>query len=388
MGSRKGRPSYALPSFSVGHGWHRNRFGGVVSADAGRRDHPRPGDRGRGSVPAEAAMSALLTDRFERRHTYLRIGLTERCNLRCVYCMPAAGIPVQPKSAYLTADEIERLARLFVAEGVTKVRLTGGEPLVRKDAVAIAARIGAVPGVEALALTTNALLLEGRLPALKAAGLTHLNISLDTLYPDRFRTLTRRDGLHQVLSAIEAALTLGYGTPERPLKINAVVLRGVNDDELADFVAWTREVPLEVRFIEYMPFDGNGWADGELVPLAEMRASIEAVHGPLKALPGQPEDTATIFRVPGFAGTVGFIASMTVPFCAGCNRLRITADGSFKVCLFGPTEISLRDQMREGASDDDLHRLIGGAVRGKKAAHAGMDVLAATKNRPMITIGG
>ena len=331
---------------------------------------------------------ALLTDRFERQHTYLRIGLTERCNLRCVYCMPAAGIPVQPKSAYLTAGEIERLARLFVDEGVTKVRLTGGEPLVRKDAVSIIEGIGALPGIEALALTTNALLLEERLPALKAAGLTHLNISLDTLHAERFRTLTRRDGLEQVLSAIEGALALGYGTPERPLKINAVVLRGVNDDELADFVAWTRDVPLEVRFIEYMPFDGNGWEGGELVSLAEMREAIEAVHGPLEALPGQPEDTAATFRVPGYEGTVGFIASMTVPFCAGCNRLRITADGSFKVCLFGPNEISLRDRMREGASDGDLRGLIGAAVQGKKAAHAGMDVLAATKNRPMITIGG
>ena len=333
-------------------------------------------------------MSDLLTDHFDRRHTYLRIGLTERCNLRCVYCMPSEGIPVQPKSAYLTADEIGRLVRLFVAEGVTKVRLTGGEPLVRKDAVAIAAQIGALPGVEALAMTTNGLLLQDALPALRAAGLTHLNISLDTLRPERFRSLTRRGGLARVRAAIDAALHLGYGAEERPLKVNAVILRGHNDDELADFAGWTREVPIEVRFIEYMPFDGNGWDGGELVALADMKAAIEAVYGPLVPIPGQPEDTATTFRIPGHAGTMGFIASMTAPFCAGCNRLRITADGSFKVCLFGPTEVSLRDRMREGASDDELRALVGTAVRGKKAAHAGMDVLAATRNRPMITIGG
>ncbi len=333
-------------------------------------------------------MSGGLTDRFGRRHTYLRIGLTERCNLRCVYCMPAEGVPVQPNAAYLTADEIERLARLFAAEGVTKVRLTGGEPLVRKDAVAIAARLGRIEGVEALSLTTNALLLEARLGALAEAGVTHLNVSLDTLRPDRFEAMTRRPGLGRVLAAVEAALAMGYGTPARPLKVNAVVLRGVNDDEPADFAAWTREVPLDVRFIEYMPFDGNGWNADALVPMAEVRARIEDVHGPLAPLPGEPADTAQTFRLPDARGTVGFIASMTAPFCAGCNRLRLTADGHLKVCLFGPKEVSLRDRMRAGASDDDLRALVAAAVAGKHAAHAGMDVLAATRNRPMITIGG
>ena len=331
---------------------------------------------------------SLLTDRFGRRHTYLRIGLTERCNLRCTYCMPAEGVPLKPKAAQLTADEIERLVRLFLAEGVTKIRLTGGEPLVRKDAVEIFERIGRMEGLQDLALTTNAILLEDRLPALKAAGLTHLNISLDTLQPERFRSITRRGGFEVVRSAIDAALASGYGTGSLLLKINAVVLRGVNDDELIDFVAWTRDTPIEVRFIEYMPFDGNGWGNAALVPLVEMRECIEGVFGPLKPLPGQPEDTATTFRVPGFAGSVGFIASMTVPFCAGCNRLRITADGSFKVCLFGPKEVSLRDLMRNGTDDDELRGVIGVAVNGKKAAHAGMDVLARTPNRPMILIGG
>lgn len=333
-------------------------------------------------------MSSLLTDTFGRGHTYLRISLTERCNLRCTYCMPEEGVPLKPTSAQLTASEIERLARLFVSEGVTKIRLTGGEPLVRKDIVEIAERIGRLDGLRELAITTNAILLEDRLPALKAAGLTHLNISLDTLRPERFKKITRRGGMEVVVAAIEAALEAGYGVPEQPLKINAVVMRTVNDDELASFVAWTRDAPIQVRFIEYMPFDGNGWNRTELVPLTEMRACIEEAFGPVEALPGEPEDTATAFRVPGFVGSFGFIASMTTPFCAGCNRLRMTADGSFKVCLFGPKEVSLRDMIRAGATDDELRAVIGVAVRGKKAAHAGMDALAETPNRPMILIGG
>ncbi len=333
-------------------------------------------------------MSDLLTDTFGRRHTYLRVSLTEHCNLRCTYCMPAEGVPAKPTSTQLASDEIGRLTRLFVSEGVTKIRLTGGEPLVRKDVVDIAERIGCLDGLRELAITTNAFLLENQLPALKAAGVTHFNISLDTLRPERFRQITRRSGVEIVLRAIEAALSAGYGIPEGPLKINAVVMRDVNDDELADFVAWTRDTPIQVRFIEYMPFDDNGWNNEKLVPLAEMRARIEEEFGPLESLPGEPEDTATLFRIPGFIGSFGFIASMTAPFCAGCNRLRITADGSFKVCLFGPKEVSLRDMLRADATDDELRAVIAVAVRGKRAAHAGMDVLAGTPNRPMILIGG
>ena len=215
-------------------------------------------------------------------------------------------------------------------------------------AVEIVERIGRLDGLRELAITTNAILLEDRLPALTAAGVTQLNISLDTLQPQRFKSITRRDGAEVVLNAIEASLEAGFGLPGRPIKVNAVVMRGVNDDELADFVGLTREAPVRVRFIEFMPFDGNGWGSAELVPLTEMRERIEAVFGTLESLPGRPEDTESAFRVPGFRGSVGFIASMTAPFCAGCNRLRITADGSFKVCLFGPKEISLRDLMRAG----------------------------------------
>jgi GTP 3',8-cyclase len=336
---------------------------------------------------------APLTDRFGRRHSTLRIGLTERCNLRCVYCMPAAGVPLTPNRLHLTTDELERVVQVLVGAGVDKVRLTGGEPLVRKDAVDVARRIGALPGVRALAMTTNALLLERHLPALWEAGLTHLTVSLDTLRPDRFQTLTLRDGLGTVLSAIDAALALGYGTTRRPLKVNTVVLRGQNDDEVADLVAWAaahsaETQRVELRFIEAMPFDGNGWGREVLVPWAETKEAVERRFGPLVPREDAPDSTARTFLVPGTHTVVGFVASMTAQFCAGCNRLRVTADGALKVCLFGGREVSLRDALRAGATDADILRLVQEALAGKHAAHAGLDVLAEQPNRPMVAIGG
>lgn len=329
-------------------------------------------------------MSALLTDTFGRRHTYLRISLTERCNLRCQYCMPEEGVPLKPKDEILTFEEIVRLARLFVAEGVDKLRLTGGEPLVRKDIEALAEQLGALPGLKMLALTTNGLLLPKKLPRLHAAGVNLLNISLDTLRPDRFRHITRRDGLETVQEAIRLALDLGYD----PVKINCVVMRGVNDDELADFVAMTADAPVEVRFIEYMPFDGNGWTDRQMMPYAEMIAHLEVRFPTLERLADGPNDTSKTYRVPGFRGRVGFITSMSEHFCSTCNRLRLTADGHLKVCLFGASEVSLRDLLRAGATDDDLRPILHAAVQRKKAAHAGMYEIARTENRPMILIGG
>ena len=329
-----------------------------------------------------------LTDRFGRRHTYLRLGLTERCNLRCVYCMPAEGVPLTPTRRMLATDEIERLARVLVGAGVEKVRLTGGEPLVRKDAVEVAERLGRL-GLRSLAMTTNGLLLESRLPALHAAGLTDLTVSLDTLRADRFEEVTRRPGLDRVLAAIDAALVAGYGVGrERSLKVNVVALKGVNEDEAVDFAAWAAREPVEVRFIEVMPFDGNGWDRGELVSWTETLERIEAAHGRLRPLDDGPHVTARTFTRPGWRGRIGFVASMTAPFCAGCNRLRVTADGALKVCLFGPRELSLRDALRAGVSDADVLALVAQALAGKAAAHAGMDALAAADNRPMITIGG
>jgi len=325
----------------------------------------------------------VLADGFGRQHTYLRISIVEQCNLRCRYCMPEEGLNWTPTEQILTEAEIIRLARLFVAQGVTKIRLTGGEPLLRRGVEAIAEALGRLEGLETLAVTTNGLLLPKKFDRLQRAGVNLLNISLDTLRPDRFKAVTRRKGFDLVMQAIDEAVARGYD----PVKVNCVVMRGVNDDELVDFVAWTRALPVEVRFIEFMPFDGNRWDDTRLVPYTEMRDRIE-VRFPLERAQDGPNDTSKTYRVPGYRGAVGFITSMTEHFCEGCNRLRITADGNLKVCLFGSAEVSLRDAMRRGATDEDLLAIVGAAVGRKRARHAGMYNLARMENRPMITIGG
>jgi cyclic pyranopterin phosphate synthase len=298
--------------------------------------------------------------------------------------MPAEGVELAPEGSLLTTDEIVRLGSLFVAAGVTKIRLTGGEPTVRKDIEAIVERLGALPGLRTLAMTTNGLLLRSKLPKLQKAGLNLLNISLDTLDSAKFTQITRRQGFERVVEGINLAVSLGYD----PVKVNCVIMRGLNEAEVPDFVEWTRHVPLEVRFIEYMPFDGNKWTDTKLVPYEELIRNIEAKYGKLERVQDEAGNTSKTFRVPGFRGTVGFITSMTDHFCGTCTRLRLMADGSLKVCLFGSTEISLRDAMRAGSSDDDLGAMVKAAVWRKKARHAGMHAIAATKNRPMITIGG
>lgn len=327
---------------------------------------------------------APLVDAFGRVHDYLRFSLTERCNLRCVYCMPAEGVALKPRAELLTYEEIVRLAALFVSAGVRKIRLTGGEPLVRKDVEELVEALGALPGLERLALTTNGLLLEPLLPRLRAGMLTEINVSLDTLRADRFRDMTRRPGLDTVLSAIRASIAAGYV----PLKVNAVVMRGVNDDEILDFVRWSTREPVSVRFIEYMPFEGNGWNRDAMVPQAELLDRVRAAFPDLEKLYDAPHSTSHEWRVPGAPGTVGFISSMTDAFCSGCNRLRVTADGRLMTCLFASAGVSLRDALREGSDDAAvLDRIREGLAR-KKASHDGMDLIARNTERPMILIGG
>lgn len=326
----------------------------------------------------------MLTDSFGRFHSYLRISLTERCNLRCTYCMPPEGVELKPRADILTFEEIELLARLFVSEGVRKIRLTGGEPLVRRHVEDLVDRLGSIEGLESLAVTTNGLLLEPMLPRLQKGGITEFNVSLDTLRADRFEKITRRPGLDRVRSAIDAAIKAGYG----PVKVNCVLMRGVNDDEIDDFVDWTLRDPVSVRFIEYMPFEGNSWDDARMVPDAEVLERIRARYPKLVRMDDSPTSTSRTYRVPGAVGTVGLVSSMTEAFCPGCNRLRITADGRLMVCLFGRAGVSLRDAIREGADDKMLRRLVRTAVLGKKAAHAGMELLAVQTDRPMILIGG
>nr|XP_015824634.2 molybdenum cofactor biosynthesis protein 1 isoform X1 [Nothobranchius furzeri] len=326
--------------------------------------------------------SAFLRDGFGRRHNYLRISLTEKCNLRCQYCMPEEGVKLTPRNQLLSTSEVLTLARLFVQEGVDKIRLTGGEPLIRADVLDIIAELKKLQGLKTLAVTTNGINLSRLLPKLKGAGLDLINISLDSLVPAKFEFIVRRKGFHKVMEGIDKAAELGYN----PVKINCVVMRGLNEDELLDFVALTETKPLEVRFIEYMPFDGNKWNFKKMVSYQEMLDRIRQRWPDLERLQAGPADTAKIFKVPGFTGQLGFITSMSDNFCSSCNRLRITADGNLKVCLFGNSEVSLRDALRSGAPDEELLQIIGAAVGRKKKQHAGMFSISQMKNRPMILI--
>jgi cyclic pyranopterin phosphate synthase len=324
-----------------------------------------------------------LIDRHGRKHTYLRLSITDRCNLRCSYCMPPQGIDWTPRTEILTTEEIVRLGRIFVGLGIDKIRLTGGEPLSRRDIGAIAERLGALPGLRTLAMTTNGISLATRAEGLRKAGLNALTISLDTLRRDRFLEIAKRDQFQAVMDGIAAAIAAGF----TPLKINVVVMRGVNDDEILDFVDWAKDRPVNVRFIEYMPFPDNHWSKGGLMPYAEMRRLIEG-HVPLIPIIGAATDVGKDFRIGGHEGTVSFVSSMTESFCGGCNRLRVTADGNIKSCLFHPAEQSLRDAMRAGQPDSEIERLILQAVDGKQAEHPPMEELLTMKNRNMIEIGG
>ncbi|XP_053399447.1 molybdenum cofactor biosynthesis protein 1-like [Mercenaria mercenaria] len=327
----------------------------------------------------------ILTDTFGRHHTYLRISLSERCNLRCQYCMPEEGVDLTPKERLLSTAEILRLSEMFVREGITKIRLTGGEPLVRKDLVHIIEGMNELRplGLQTIAMTTNGVTLARKLPLLKEAGLDLLNISLDTLIPAKFEFITRRKGWDRVMTGIDTASDLGYN----PVKVNCVVIRGVNEEEICDFVALTENKNIDVRFIEYMPFDGNKWNFKKMVPYQEMLKTIQEKYSTLNRISDQPNDTSKAYKVEGFKGQVGFITSMSEHFCGSCNRLRLTADGNLKVCLFGNSEVSLRDALRAELQEEELMQVVSAAVKRKKKQHAGMLNLSKMKNRPMILIG-
>lgn len=330
----------------------------------------------------------MLTDLHARHHTYLRLSLTERCNLRCQYCMPAEGVELTPGSDLLSLEETERVAKLFVAEGVRKIRLTGGEPTVRKDLVEIVAKLNGLRGMglNHIGMTSNGIALHRKLADLRAAGLDSVNLSLDTLVEEKFERITRRKGFQNVIKSMETALALGYA----PVKLNVVLMRGINHTEIPDFAALTRDLPISVRFIEYMPFASNGWEEAGMFPYREALDTLRRAYPDIQKAEDAQDDTTKHFRVPGHRGTVGFITSMTSDFCSTCTRLRITADGNLKVCLHGRSEVSLRDAMRSGADDVELRSVVSGAVKRKHARHAGMKTLGerSGENRPMILIGG
>lgn len=324
-----------------------------------------------------------LVDTFGRRHNYLRISVTDRCNFRCAYCMPHEHMEWTPRAEILTFEEIERLASLFAAMGVDKVRLTGGEPTTRKDFVQLVEGLHRIEGIKKLLLTTNGAAMSGMAQQLRSAGISGVNISLDTLRADRFFEITGRNKLGQVLDGIDAAIESGFES----LKINVVVMSGINQDEIPEFVDRFRNLPIEVRFIEFMPFLDNHWNASKLVPYKEIRRQIES-RFTLMPIAGERSDVAKTFGVLGTSMRVGFITSMTDHFCGGCNRLRLTADGRLKVCLFAKTGPSLRDAMRAGASDNILEDTIRRALDAKWAGHPPMDRLIESNDLPMITIGG
>ncbi|XP_046859098.1 molybdenum cofactor biosynthesis protein 1-like isoform X2 [Xenia sp. Carnegie-2017] len=300
--------------------------------------------------------------------------------------MPEEGVRLTEKDQLLTTDEIISLSKLFVNQGVEKIRLTGGEPLLRKDVVTICERLSQMPNLKDIAMTTNGVILSRVLPDLQKAGLNLLNISLDTLVPKKFEFITRRKhtGWHKVMKSIDMAVNLGF----HPLKINCVVMKGLNDDEICDFVALTQDMPVDVRFIEYMPFDGNKWNFHKFVSYQEMLKKIRAKWSNVVKLENAVNETSKAYKIPGFAGQLGFVTSMSEHFCGSCNRLRITADGNLKVCLFGAAEVSLRELLRSGSNEAELVDVISAAVLRKKKEHAGMFNIAKQKNRPMILIGG
>jgi cyclic pyranopterin phosphate synthase len=379
----------------------------------------------RDAIKKAKPFSAFLTDTFERQHDYLRISITEKCNLRCLYCMPEEGVPQSPPPDLLTTPEIYLLSSIFVSQGVTKIRLTGGEPTIRRDILPLMNQIGSLraQGLRELCITTNGISLHRKLDSMVEAGLTGVNISLDTLDPWQFQIMTRRKGFDTVMKSIERILEMNKLGAGIKLKLNCVVMRGLNEREILPFVELGREQDLEVRFIEYMPFDGNKWSQGKMLPYQEMLDMIRVKYPGLRKVQDHKSDTSKTYEIPGFVGRMGFITSMTHNFCGSCNRLRITSDGNLKVCLFGNAEVSLRDILRkfndgnpieqdafeamkqiemdrkQGLSSSagllggtiherELLDVIGLAVSNKKERHAGMGALENMKNRPMILIGG
>ena len=331
--------------------------------------------------------SQLLQDDFGRFHNYLRISITEHCNLRCTYCMPEEGIQLTPKAHLMTADEILTIAQTFVDIGVTKIRLTGGEPLVRKDAKDIILRLGKL-GVN-LTLTTNGILIPNFIATFHEAGIKTINISIDSLVKEKFNQITRRNYFDIVFENIKLLLQEGF-----QVKLNVVLIKGFNDNEIVNFIALTQHKNIQIRFIEFMPFNGNQWDKSKLVSYSEILETLKTNfnHHEIERLNDAPNDTAKNYKIKSYQGSFAIISSVTNPFCSTCNRIRLTADGKLKNCLFSNSETDLLETLRSGAS---ILPLIQQNLLSKKAVRAGMDddlkfqnPELFSQNRSMIAIGG
>lgn len=322
-----------------------------------------------------------LLDKFGRKHDYLRISLTDACNLRCLYCMPDEKVLVTPNAKLMQASEIVAISKVFVGLGVKKIRLTGGEPLLRKDAAEIMLALSDLP-VE-LSISTNAVLVDQYISIFKAAGIKSVNVSLDSLNPDDFFALTKRNDFERILINIQLLLANDFR-----VKINMVVLKGINEKAILDFVLWTKDFNLEVRFIEFMPFQGNHWNKNQVFSYQNM-LDLLAENLAFERLEDAPNDTAKHYRVKGFRGKFAFITTITEPFCDSCNRLRLTADGKMKNCLFSTGESDILQAFRKG---EDIQNLLLENVLNKKRERGGIfdseNTALMEKNRSMIKIGG
>jgi GTP 3',8-cyclase len=315
----------------------------------------------------------------------LRVSVTDRCNFRCQYCMPAEGLPWLERAEILTFEEIARLVAVFAEMGVGDVRLTGGEPLVRREFPVLAGMIAAIDGVNDLSITTNGFLLARDAEKLVRAGINRFNVSVDSLQRDRFYELTRRDALDAVLRGLEILASF----PEaHPIKVNAVALRGFTEEEVIPFAKLARETPYEVRFIEFMPLDADrAWNRSKVLTGAEIREAISAVY-PLEPEPREPSSTSQVYRFADSPGRIGFINPVSEPFCSDCNRVRLTADGRLRTCLFSLNETDLREPLRAGASDDEIEEIIRAAVWRKELKHHVGEPGFIQPARSMSAIGG
>lgn len=334
-----------------------------------------------------SASSNILQDTFGRNHNYLRISLTEKCNLRCTYCMPINGVPLSPKSNLMTAQEVYEIAKVFVKNGVDKIRLTGGEPLLRKDFPAIIQMLSTL-NVQ-MSITSNAVLIDRHISDLKKYGVNDINISLDTLTADKFMHIAKRDQFKKVYENLLLLIQEGFR-----VKVNVVLIKGFNEDEITDFIKLTRELPISVRFIEFMPFDGNKWEKEKMISYEEVMRYVynEFEEKDVERLVDAKNDTTKNYKIKSYKGSFGIISSVTNPFCDSCNRIRLTANGNLKNCLFSNTETNLLAQFREGKS---IEPIIQKVIMKKHKMRGGMDSMQKLENpdlhqqnRSMITIGG
>ncbi|HLF33425.1 MAG TPA: GTP 3',8-cyclase MoaA [Cyclobacteriaceae bacterium] len=326
----------------------------------------------------------MIKDSFNRAHNYLRISLTDNCNMRCFYCMPEEDYDFTPPSKLMQAGEISAIAGIFVKLGVNKIRLTGGEPLVRKDAGEIIRSLSKLP--VKLTMTTNGSRVHEFIDLFRETGVRSINISLDTLDRERFRAITRRDQFDLVFGNIQKLLEQSLH-----VKVNMVVMRGINDDEVLKFIEWTKQTPVHVRFIEFMPFTGNRWSSDKVFTWQEMLRLIDTEYSYIR-LKDEGNDTAKKYMIPGHSGTFAVISTMSAPFCSTCNRMRLTADGKMKNCLFSKEETDLLTALRNGEDIEPMiHRSVGNkaeALGGQFDSHFEKLEAASIRNRSMITIGG